>query len=264
MLVVAEKINGTLPLIATAVEARDASFIQDLARRQAESGADFIDLNAGTGPEREPDDLVWLVQTVQPVVNVPLALDSAEPASLLAGLEAASAPPLINSISGKTHSLEGVLPLVAQRSWGVVALLLDDSGIPSTVEQRLAIARTIIARTREVGLADERVFVDPLAMSVSTRQDGALVATDTMTRLRSEFPLVKFGLGLSNISFGLPARKLINRVFLTLAVAAGLDMAILDPLDNGLRGEMLAAEMLLGRDRYCRTFTKAFKAGRIG
>ena len=264
MLVVAEKINGTLPPIAKAVEARDAAFIQDLARRQTEAGADFIDVNAGTSPEREPDDLVWLVQTVQPHVEVPLALDSAEPASLLAALEATSTPPLINSISGKTHSLNDVLPLVAGRCWGVVALLLDDDGIPSTVEQRLAIARNVIARTRDAGLADERVFVDPLAMSVSTRQDGALVALETMKQLREEFPAVKFGLGLSNISFGLPARKLINRVFLALTVAAGLDMAIMDPLDAGLRGELLAAEMLLGRDRYCRTFTKAFKAGLIG
>jgi 5-methyltetrahydrofolate corrinoid/iron sulfur protein methyltransferase len=263
LLVVAEKINGTLPLIAKAVETRDAEFIQDLAVRQAEAGADFIDLNAGTGPEREPDDLVWLVRTVQPLLGVPISLDSAEPASLLAGLEATATPPLINSINGKAHSLEKVLPLVAERCWGVVALLLDDSGIPSTVEQRLAIARTIIANTREAGLADERVFVDPLAMSVSTRQDGSLIALDTMKQLRDEFPMVKFGLGLSNISFGLPARKVINRVFLTLTLAAGLDMALLDPLDSGLQGEMLATELLLGRDRYCRTFTKAFKAGRI-
>lgn len=263
MLIVGEKINGTLGPIAAAVAARDTAFMQSLASRQAEAGADFIDVNAGTGPPQEADDLVWLVETVQQSVSVPLCLDSAEPSVLMAGLEVAAQPPLINSISGKEHSLTEVLPRLAGRCWGVVALLLDDAGIPSTVEQRVVIGRHLIARTREAGIDDERVFVDPLAVSVSTRQDGALLALDTMERLREEFPAVKFGLGLSNVSFGLPARKVINRVFLALTLAAGLDMAILDPLDVGLYGELRAAEMLLGKDRFCRTYTKAFKAGRI-
>lgn len=264
MLIVGEKINGTLGPVAAAVAAGDGAFLRDLAVRQAEAGADFIDVNAGTGPPEEVADLVWLVQAIQDSVPVPLCLDSAEPAALVAALEVAARPPLINSISGKEHSLGEVLPRVAGRCCGVVALLLDDDGIPGTVEQRVLIGRRLIARTRDAGIDDERVFIDPLAVSVSTRQDGALLALDTMKGLREEFPEVKFGLGLSNVSFGLPARKVINRVFLTLTLAFGLDMAILDPLDNGLYSELLAAQLLLGRDRFCRTYTKSFKAGRIG
>ena len=264
MLIVGEKINGTLGPVAKAIKSRDARFVQELALKQVEAGADFIDLNAGTGPQEEPESLVWLIESVEKVTDVPLCVDSAEPAAILAGLEAVGRPALVNSISGKEHLLGEVLPILSGRSWGVIALLLDDQGIPGTVEERLAIGRRLIARTRAAGVDDERVFVDPLAVAVSTRQDGALLALDTMTKLREEFPSIKFGLGLSNVSFGLPARKVLNRVFLTLAVAAGLDMAILDPLDDGLYSELRAAELLLGRDRFCRTYTKAFRAGRIG
>ncbi|MBN1322200.1 MAG: dihydropteroate synthase [Thermoleophilia bacterium] len=264
MLIVGEKINGTLRPVAEAIESRNAKLVQELALRQAEAGADFIDLNAGTGPQEEPESLVWLIESVEKVTDVPLCLDSAESAAILAGLEAVARPALVNSISGKEHLLNEVLPMLSGRCWGVIALLLDDQGIPGSVEERLAIGRRLIARTRAAGIDDERVFVDPLAVAVSTRQDGALLALETMTKLRDEFPSIKFGLGLSNVSFGLPARKVLNRVFLTLAVAAGLDMAILDPLDDGLYSELRAAELLLGRDRFCRTYTKAFRTGRIG
>jgi 5-methyltetrahydrofolate corrinoid/iron sulfur protein methyltransferase len=263
MLIVGEKINGTLKPVATAIAARDAAFVQDLALRQAEAGADFIDASAGTGPPNEPDDLVWLVESIQSVTEVPLSLDSAEMDAMLAGLDAVARPPLVNSINGKKHSLEALLPRLSGRCWGVVALLLDDDGIPTTVDARLAVGRRIIEHTRKAGLADEQVYVDPLAVAVSTRQDGAVLALETMKRFREEFPEVKFGLGLSNASFGLPGRKVLNRAFLTLTIASGLDMALLDPLDSTLYGQLLATELMLGRDRFCRTYTKAFKAGRV-
>ena len=146
---------------------------------------------------------------------------------------------------------------------GVVALLLDDGGIPKDVDGRLNVGRRLIQETRAAAVPDERVFVDPLAIAVSTKQDGAIVAFETMRRLREEFPDVRFAVGLSNVSFGLPARRLVNRVFLGQAMAAGLDMAIMDPLDDALYAEMLATQLVLGRDRFCRSFTRAFKSGRI-
>jgi len=263
MLIIGEKLNGTLKKTAAAIAARDAGFVADLARRQAEAGADYIDVNAGTHPDREPDDLVWLVEAVQAATDRPLCLDSANPVALAAALGRVARPPLINSISGEKRRLDGVLPLVPGRAAGVIALLLDDAGIPKDVQGRVAVARRILAHTRAVGVPDEQVYIDPLAIAVSTRQDGALVALDTMRALRAEFPAVRFSIGLSNISFGLPARSVINRVFLALALAAGLDAAILDPLDPALYSELLAAELLLGRDRFCRRYTGAFRAGRI-
>lgn len=263
MIIIGEKLNGTLKKTAAAIAARDAAFVQDLALRQVAAGANYLDVNAGTPPEREPEDLVWLVETVQAATDLPLCLDSANPAALAAAFPRVAKPPLINSISGEARRLEGVLPLVPGRACGVVALLLDDAGIPKDVDGRLAVARRILERTQAAGVPDDQVYVDPLAIAVSTRQDGALVALDTMRALRAERPAVRFSIGLSNISFGLPVRGVVNRVFLTLALAAGLDAAILDPLDQALYSELVAAELVLGRDRFCRRYTTAFRAGRV-
>lgn len=263
MIVIGEKINGTLKKTAAAIAARDAAFIQDLARRQVAAGADYLDVNAGTAPDHEPEDLAWLIQTVQAAVGVPLCLDSPNPAALAAGLGLTRQPPFINSISGEDRRLEGTVPLIAGRSSGVIALLLSEGGVPHGVDGRLAVARKILAQTRRAGIPDERVFVDPLVMAVGADKDGGVTALQTMRAVRAECPSVRFCIGLSNISFGLPARSLLNRALLTLALEAGLDAAIIDPLDAGVQAALLAAEVVLGRDRFCRKYTAAFRAGRI-
>jgi len=141
--------------------------------------------------------------------------------------------------------------------------LLDDNGIPADIEGRLAIGRRLMSCTRQGGVGDEKVYIDPLAMALSTKTEGAMMAVETMRILRSEYPTVRFSIGLSNISFGLPARSLINQAFLAQALAAGLDAAIIDPLDAGLTNMLYASELDLGRARFCRNYTRAFKAGKI-
>ena len=263
MLIIGERINGTLKRSAAAIVARDAAFIQNLARRQVQAGADYLDVNAGTRPAQEGDDLAWLVKTIQAAVDVPLCIDSANPAALKAGMACVRQTPLVNSISGEARRLDPTLPLVAERGCPVIALLLDDGGIPADVEGRLRIGRNILGRTRHAGVPDARVYIDPLAMAISTRTDGATVALEAMRSLRAEYPEVKFSIGLSNISFGLPARTLINQAFLAQALAAGLDAAIMDPLDQGLVNMLYATELILGRDRFCRRYTTAFRAGKV-
>jgi cobalamin-dependent methionine synthase I len=263
MLVIGERINGTLQRTAAAIRERDAAFIQDLARRQVQAGADYLDVNAGTRPAQEADDLAWLVETVQSAVDVPLCVDSANPAALKAGMDCALQTPLVNSISGEARRLDPVLPLVAARGCPVIALLLEDGGIPADVKGRLRIGRSILERTRHAGVPDKRVYIDPLAMAVSTRTDGATIALEAMRFLRAEHPEVRLSIGLSNISFGLPARTLINQAFLAQALAAGLDAAIMDPLDQGLVNMLYATELILGRDRFCRKYTTAFRGGRV-
>jgi len=249
---------------AAAIAARDAAFIQDLARRQVEAGADYLDVNAGTGSGNESDDLAWLVETVQSVVDAPLCLDSANPIALKSGMECVKKQiPMVNSISGESSRLEGILPLVAQQGCPVIALLLDDGGIPADVESRLVIGRRILERTRQAGVPDNRVYIDPLAMAISTKTEGAVVAIETMRRLRDEYPEVKFSIGLSNISFGLPARTLVNQAFLAQLLASGLDAAIINPLEQGLINMLYATELILGRDRFCRSYTTAFRKGNI-
>ena len=172
--------------------------------------------------------------------------------------------PLVNSISGERARLEGVLPQAAAAGSPVVALALDDTGIPATTEQRMDVIRGLIEATRGAGIPDGRVYVDPLVMTISTNVQSANIAVATMRAVRAEFPEVHMTQGLSNVSFGLPARSLVNRTYLTLAVEAGLDCAILDPLDRELRATLLATELLLGRDRHCLSYTRAFRAGLLG
>jgi cobalamin-dependent methionine synthase I len=261
MEIIGEKINGTRKRVAQAIAERDAAFIQDLARRQAKAGAVYLDVNAGTKPQDEPQDLVWLVKTVQEVVEVALCLDSANPVALAAAIQVVERTPMINSINGEQARLLGILPLVAEHGCRVIALAMDGTRIPETTEARLAIVRRLMAETRQVGIADERVYIDPLALAVGTSQQSGVVSLDTMRAVKADFPEVHLTCGLSNISFGLPARTRINQAFVTLALAAGLDSAILDPLDREMQAAILAAELVLGRDRFSRNYTQAYRAG---
>jgi 5-methyltetrahydrofolate corrinoid/iron sulfur protein methyltransferase len=261
MRIIGERINGTWSRVKKAVSTREKSFIHELAQRQAEAGVDWLDVGAGTRPEREPDDLVWLVQTVQEAVELPLCLDSANPRALAAAIKEVRQTPLINSISGEQSRLEGILPLLRDTECEVIALAMDERGIPSTVEDRLTVVRPVLDALRDTGVPDERIYVDPLVMAVAANTESGTIAFDAIRAVRTEFPDVHVSCGLSNISFGLPVRTLINRAFLTLALEAGLDTAILDPLDRELRKTLLAAEVVLGRDRYCLNYTRAYRAG---
>jgi 5-methyltetrahydrofolate--homocysteine methyltransferase len=263
MLIIGEKLNGTLTKTAAAIAQRDTDYVQTIAQRQVEAGADYLDVNAGTGRGDETEDLLWLIDVVQEVVEVPLCLDSANSVALKAGMAAVSQTPMVNSISGEACRLDGILPLAAKKGSPVIALLLDDNGIPDELEARLKIGRMLMEKTQAAGIPDNQVFIDPLAMAVSTKTEGAVVALDSMRVLREEYPEVKFSIGLSNISFGLPGRTLINQAFLAQLLAAGLDAAIINPMEQGLINMLYATELILGRDRFCRNYTKAFRSERI-
>jgi cobalamin-dependent methionine synthase I len=261
MRIIGEKINGTRQCVAQAIEERDSAFIQDLAVQQVEAGVSWLDVNAGTRQSREADDLIWLAETIQPVVDVPLCLDSANPRALEAAIRVVEQTPMINSISGEPQRLEGILPLVAEYGCPAIALAMDDSGIPQTCEGRMKVIRKLMEKARAQDVPDDHMFIDPLAMTLATNTESAKITLETMHAIREEFPDVHLSIGLSNISFGLPARSYINRVFLILALAAGLDSAILDPLDRELRAALVAARLVLGSDRHCLDYTRAYRGG---
>jgi 5-methyltetrahydrofolate--homocysteine methyltransferase len=261
MKIIGEKINGTHQRVARAIEERDAAFIRDLAIKQANAGADWLDVNAGTRQSREPDDLTWLIETIQPVVEIPLCLDSTNPKALAAAIQIVEQTPMINSISGEKQRLEGILPLVVKRGCSVIALAMDDQGVPDTCERRIEVTRNLMKVVRAKGVPDENVYLDPLVMTLATNTDSATIALDTLHAIRQEFPDTHLTMGLSNISFGMPARSYINRAFLALALAAGLDSAILDPLDREMKATLVAAQLVLGHDRRCLNYTRAYRAG---
>ena len=261
MKIIGEKINGTRKRVARAIAERDETYIKDLAVSQSEAGADWLDVNAGTHPAQEPDDLTWLIENIQAVVETPLSLDSANPVALQAVMPVVNKTPMINSISGEPERLEKILPIVAEHGCEVIALAMDDKHIPKTYEKRIEIIDTILAATRAAEVPDDKVYVDPLVMTIATENQSANIACDTIRAVHEKYPDVHFTMGLSNISFGLPARKQINRAFLTLAIQAGLDSAIMNPMDKELVGAILTTEMLLGRDRYCMNYVRASRTG---
>ncbi len=261
MKIIGEKINGTRKSVAKAIAERNADYIKNLAIKQEEAGSSWLDVNAGTHPDREPDDLVWLIETIQSVVDIPLCLDSANPEALKHGVQAVDKTPMINSISGETSRLEKILPIVVEYGCEVIALALDAKKIPETCEKRLAVIDVIMDASREAGVPDDKVFLDPLAMTIATANQSGVVACETIRTAKEKYPEVHFTMGLSNISFGLPARKQINRVFLTLAMQAGLDSAILDPLDKELMAVIITTKLLLGEDKHCMNYLKASRSG---
>lgn len=261
MKIIGEKINGTRKKVAQAIAARDAAAIQDLAQKQTQAGAAWLDVNAGTHPDREAEDLIWLIDTIQAVVDTPLCLDSANPQALHTAIQAVHKTPMINSISGEPQRLAGILPLVAEHGCEVIALCMDDKGIPETAERRLDVIRKVFEETRRSGVPDEKVYVDPLVMTIATNTQAGRIILDTMRAIKAEFPQAHISTGLSNVSFGLPVRALINRTFLVLALQAGMDTAIIDPNDRELQAAMLAADLLLGNDKHCLKYTRAYRAG---
>jgi 5-methyltetrahydrofolate--homocysteine methyltransferase len=261
MKIIGEKINGTRKRVAQAIAERDAQFVKDLAKRQTEAGSSWLDANAGTHPNREPDDLVWLVENIQSAVDTPISIDSANPKALQAAVKAANKTPMINSVSGEPERLTNVLPIAAEYNCPVIALAMDEKKIPETSEKRFEVIAKIVNESRALGIPDANLYIDPLAMTLSTNTKSAVVAFETMRRVREEYPQAHLTIGLSNISFGLPARSFVNRYFLSLAIQAGLDSAILDPLDREIQAAILATELILGRDAHCLNYIRASRQG---
>ena len=265
MIIIGEKINGTRKKVGAAIQERDGEHIKQLALSQVEAGSDYLDVNAGTSPSREPDDMAWLVECIQSVTDCPLCLDSANPKALKAGLDLVKTTPIINSVSGEKPRIDGVLPLALEYKTGVILLALDDeTGIADNAAGRLDIAHRLADLAKEGGLKEEQLFIDPLVTSISTGDQNALITFDSIKTVREAYPQAHITCGLSNISFGMPLRSLINQTFMAMCIQMGLDSAIIDPNNNDLTGMMLAAEMLMGKDKFCQKFSRAYRSGKIG
>lgn len=262
MIIIGEKINSTLKAVRPAIEAGDAAFVQELARKQYEAGAAYIDLNAGMFIDSEPEKLEWLVKTVQEVVDAPLSIDSPDPAAISRALKSVkSDKPIINSITDEKERFNAILPLVLEYNTAIVALCMDDTGMPETVEDRVVIADRLIGNLTAKGVKVSDIYIDPMVRPIGTGSHYGTVALDTIRKVRAEFPEVHITCGLSNISFGIPARKVMNQAFLIAAMTAGMDSAILDPLDKKLMTFVYTTEALLGCDEFCMNYLMKFREG---
>ena len=263
MIIVGEKINTSRKSIEEAVARRDAAFIGRIARQQAEAGAHYIDVNAGTFVEEEAECLCWLVETVQREVSLPLSLDSADPGALAEAMKVHKGEPMINSISMEEARFHSLLPVITAQPCSVVALCLGGTAMPSTTEERVDAGSELVTKLTAARFPLEKIYVDPLIQPVSVDTGTGMAALAAIRRMMELFPGVNTICGLSNISFGLPQRRLINRNFLALAIAYGLSAVILDPTDKHVMAMLFTVEMLLGRDEYCGNFIRAYQEGRF-
>ncbi|MEG1497320.1 MAG: methyltetrahydrofolate cobalamin methyltransferase [Clostridiales bacterium] len=264
MLVIGEKINGAIPSVGEAIAKRDDLFIRDLVKRQVSVGIDYLDVCAGTTAAKELDALNWLIDIAQEETDTRLCVDSPNAHIIEEVLPRVKRCGLINSVSGEGDKCDIIFPLIQNTEWEVVALTCDNDGIPETAQKKVEIAGALIDKASHFGIEPNRIFIDPLVLSLAAVNDCMLSFMEAVQKIKTLYPTVKTVSGLSNISYGMPYRKIVNLNFLALALSAGMDAAIIDPEKKDLYSSIYAVEALLNRDKHCRKYNKAFRDGIIG
>jgi 5-methyltetrahydrofolate--homocysteine methyltransferase len=259
LVIIGERINPTgRKKLAKALEDRNLELVKEEAAKQVREGAHVLDVNVGISGIDEPKLLQEAILAVREVADVPLCIDSALPAALEAGLSAYEGKALVNSVNGEEKKLKEVLPLVKQYGAAVIGLTMDDEGIPKDAQKRLQIARKIVEEAKKIGIPEEDVIIDPLAMAISTDQAAGLETLKTLELIRHELG-VNQTMGASNISFGLPERHSINGIFLAMAAVHGVTCPILDPTVWEIRRSVLITDLLLAKDNYCMNFISVYR-----
>lgn len=264
MIIIGEKINGSIPSVAKAIAEKDGEFIRNLAKAQAEAGAAFIDVCASVQNSIELETMKWLIDLVQEVTDIPISIDSPNVHTCAEAMKFCARPGLINSVSMEGDKVEVIFPLLADTEWQCIALLSDDTGIPQDARKRLEVFAAMMAKAKEFNIDPSRLYIDPLVQMLCTSEDGVYTIIEVMKEIKAQYPTIHLTGGASNISFNLPARKLVNQAFIVLAMYAGMDSAIINPLNGDLMGMIYATEALMGRDEYCVEYIQAYRGGIFG
>jgi len=261
--VIGERINTSRKKVQEAIAARNSDYIIDDVKKQQEAGAAFIDVNAGARIGYEKEDMKWLIDTIQTVIDLPLALDSPDPAVLEMAFALVEKTPMINSISLEKERFEAMIPFLRGKDCNVIALCMDDTGMPPSSDDITQRAAKLIDELNKIGIGTQSIYIDPLVQPISTDTTKGLMVLDAVRLIKEQFPEVHITGGLSNISYGLPYRHIINRTFVTLMMGAGMDSAIIDPLDSKIMAAIKTADMLLGQDNFCMSYLKDVRSGKI-
>jgi len=264
MIIIGEKINGSIPSMGKAIREKDEALIRDIAIKQAQAGATYLDVCASVPEEVEVETLKWLIDLIQEATDIPLCVDSPSPKSIVAALPFCKKTGLVNSVSMEGNKIDVIFPVIADTKWECIALLCDDKGIPRTVERRLEVFENIMKKAQEFKIDPARLYIDPLVETLSSNESTLTMFAECTREIKKQYPTIHVTSGLSNISFGLPARKLINQAFMVLAMNAGMDSAIVDPTNRDILGLIYATKALLEQDEYCLEYISAFRQGLIG
>lgn len=264
MIIIGEKINGSIPGVAKAIAAKDADHIRNLAKAQAEAGVSYIDVCASVADEIELETMKWLIDLVQEVTDTPIAIDSPNAKTCVAAMPFCKKPGIINSVNMEGDKVDTVFAIIADTKWECIALLNGDSGIPKTAADRLKVFDALMEKAAQYNIDPSRLHIDPLVEMLCTSDDGIAMVVEVITEIKKKFPTIHITGAVSNISFNLPVRKLVNQAFLVLAMNAGMDSGILDPLNRDMMGMIYATEACLGLDELCMEYISAYRDGIFG
>jgi cobalamin-dependent methionine synthase I len=248
MIIVGERLNSSRRSVLDAFNRKDKKYLVDQAKRQEGAGASYIDLNTAALLDKEAQTLKWAIPLLQKELNIPLAIDTPNPEAMEAGLEIHKGQALLNSLSGEAKRIKAFLPLIKEYKPRIIVLCLDDDGLPETSDRELSIARKMVDLLDKEGVKGEDIFIDPLVRPIGVDQKAGELFLEALEKIKKNLPSVNTIAGVSNVSFGLPRRKSLNRAFLILALQKGLDAAILDPLDREILAAVRSSEALLGKD----------------
>ncbi len=265
MIIIGEKINATRKAVAAALQARDEAAIIKTAKDQLDAGATYVDINGGDPREgMEEKNVAWLADLVQNHTDAALAIDTAHPVAMRRGLAMARKRPILNSISLEKDRMEAMLPIVGEFDCMVVALLMSDEGTPCGVDDRLRNAEKLLGALQGRGRKLDDIIVDPCFLPVSADQMSGRRVVDAIAGIHARWPEVHIGGGCSNISFGLPRRKLVNFALLSQAIFHGMDAGLIDPCVPGIMATIYAAEAVAGKDEFCMNYVTAEREGKLG
>jgi len=265
MIIIGERINSTRERVKEAIKNRNADFIAKEARSQIEAGADYIDVNCAVTTGSEPQDMDWILSVIQSEVkDASICIDSPSYLAVSAALKAyhSKGSLMINSISGDQTRIKSIVPLAIERNTKLIALAMDEKGMPHSAEERFETAKKIYERVKTAGFNVENLYFDPLIRPIATEPDQAVEFLRSIPMIK-KLEGAKTVCGLSNVSYGLPNRRLINATFLSMAIHAGLDAAILDPVDRHIVSGLRASKALTCGDEYCSEYIKAFREGKL-
>jgi len=260
VIIIGELINGMYRDVGRAISNKEADIIQHLADEQVRAGASVLDVNTGPYSKNPKDDMKWLVESIQAKVDVPLALDSTKPDVIEEGLKLVKKKAIINSTSADEEKMGKIFGLAKKYNTQVIGLTMDKSGVPNSKEKRLELAAVIVAKAMEYGINTDDLYLDPIVLPVNVAQTQGIELLESIREFRLLCdPAPQTVVGLSNVSQGTKVRPLINRTFVTMAIANGLTSAILDPLDKELMNAVITAELILNKNIYCDSFLDAYR-----
>ncbi len=260
MFIIGELINGMYKNIGRAIKDKDKAVIQKCALEQVKAGADALDINCGPVSRDPVSDIQWLINAIQEVTDKPLALDSSKPAVIESGLKVLKARAIINSTTADPEKLEILVPLAKKYNAKLIGLTISSKGIPQNKDRRLELAAAIVANCSDAGFPIEDLYLDPIVMPVNVAQAQMCEILEAIREFKIiSDPAPRSIVGLSNVSQGTCVRSLINRTFLTMAAAFGLDAAILDPLDQELMDAAITSDLIMNKNIYCDSYLDAYR-----